>query len=226
MSKTIRKTYPLDFSIGVLVIIFGLVFFLSGQLFDSRQPEVESLLQSNYVGQFLVSVATMVMILILWEEVLFPVKVKPVEDGLLFRNHETKLKVQALIYLIIPVIIVYVYLNFEVSTFRYFGWAGICLVLPVVGALVSGINNYNDFLKLTTSHIEYKDNEREGSIELGSISKIKILKDEKKYAHKLQLELKEGEPLVIDLDEMELEAFYEAIEEYITTTYSAMYVGK
>ena len=224
MSQTIRKTYPKDFSIGVMVIIFGLVFFLSGQLFASRQAESDSFLQSIYVGQFLVSVAVLVMVLILWEEILFPVKVKPVENGVLFRNHGTKLVVQAIIYLIIPAIIIYLYFTFEISTVRFFVWAGICLILPVLGALKSGINNYNDFLQLTTHSISYKDNDKEGDIPLSSISSIKILTDEKKYAHKLELKMKGGHQLIIDIDEMELEAFLESIENYIEEQYTDIFV--
>lgn len=220
MTKIIRKTLPRDISVGVLVIIFAIVFFLAGQLFEKNQPNIEQF-TSIYLGEFLVSTAVIVMILILWEEILFPVKIKPDGDGLLFRNHATKLIVQALIYLIIPAIVVFLALTYKVSPFRFYGWAAVCTILPVVGKLVSGINNYNDFLKLTTSSIAYKNNEKEGVIELKDIQQIRMIKDDSNDLQKLELNLTSGAPITIDLDEMELEAYYESIEEYITTHYKS-----
>ena len=155
MTKTIRKTYPRDFSIGVLIIIFTCVFFLAGQLFEKHQPNLSDYL-NMYVAYFLVSLAVLVMILILWEEILFPVTIKPEGDGLIFRNHRTKLKIQALFFLSIPAIIVFLFLNYEVNTFRFFGWAAVNMGLPILGKLISGINNYNDFLTLTSSTLNTK----------------------------------------------------------------------
>ncbi|WP_258102532.1 heavy metal transporter [Marinoscillum sp. MHG1-6] len=220
MTKTIRKTLPRDVSLGILIIIFGLVFFLSGQLFETRQSEVGGLIHNLYFGEFLVSTAVIIMVLILWEELLFPVKILPADDGLVFRNHRTKLKIQAFIYLTIPVIVVFLYSTFEVNLFRFFAWAGVCLALPVAGKLVSGINNYNDFLKLTGSVIEYKNNELEGAFVINDIKKMELTKDDTGDLQKLNLDLANGDSVIIDLDEMELEAYYESIEEYIHTHYS------
>lgn len=221
MTKTIRKTYPKDFSIGVLIIIFTCVFFLAGQLFEKHQPNLSGFL-NMYVAYFLVSLAVLIMILILWEEILFPITIKPEGDGLIFRNHRTKLKIQALIYLSIPAIVVFIYFNFEVNTFRFFGWAAVCMILPVIAKLISGINNYNDFLTLTSSYIEYKNNALEGKIPLSDIQSMEISKDAKGLHQKLILELKSGDPLTIDMDEMELEDFYEAIDDYIAEQYKTI----
>ena len=221
MTKTIRKTYPRDFSIGVLIIIFTCVFFLAGQLFEKHQPNLSDYL-NMYVAYFLVSLAVLVMILILWEEILFPVTIKPEGDGLIFRNHRTKLKIQALFFLSIPAIIVFLFLNYEVNTFRFFGWAAVNMGLPILGKLISGINNYNDFLTLTSSYIEYKNNELEGKFEVSDIQSMHINKDDKGLHQKLVLEFKSSESVTIDMDEMELEDFYESIDEYIAEHYKSL----
>ena len=218
MTKTIRKTYPRDFSIGVLAIIFVIVFFLSGQLFV-KQPEVG--FSSIYLGEFLVSAAVVIMVLIMWEDILFPLTIKPVDDGLLFRNHQTKLMVQVAIYLTIPTIVLFLYLTYEVSTFHFFAWAAVCLILPVVGKLVSGINNYHDFLKLTGTEIQYKNNEKEGIFSMKDVHRIQLVKDDSDLLQKLELKLTSGDPVTIDLDEMELEDFYDSIEEYVSNHYQA-----
>lgn len=217
--KVVRKTYRRDVSFGLMVIIFAVVFFLAGQLFEKHQPNVRGLIDLN-LGRSLVSVAVIVMVLILWEEILFHVHIKPVDDGLLFRNHGTKLKVQILIYLIIPVIIVFLYLTYEVSAFRFFGWAAVCTLLPIIGKLRSGIKNYNDFLKLTGNSIQYKNNQEEGTFALSEVSAIQLIKDEGNVLHKVKLDRKGGEPVTIDLDEMELEDYYESINEYIVEHYA------
>ena len=51
MTKIIRKTLPRDISVGVLVIIFAIVFFLAGQLFEKNQPNIEQF-TSIYLGSF------------------------------------------------------------------------------------------------------------------------------------------------------------------------------
>ena len=218
MTKVIRPTYQKDVSIGILAIIFALTFLLSGQLFENKQPELGGIL-NIYFAESLVSLAVVLMVIILWEELLFSVKVKPDEDGLVFRNHQTKLWIQGVIYIFIPIIIVYLYLTFNVSAFRFFSWATVCMLLPIVGKLVSGINNYNDFLKIHDDSIEYKNNEEEGIYKVVDIGSIEILKDVKNGTHKIQLSLKDESQVVIDLDEMELEEYYETIEEYMFLHY-------
>lgn len=221
MTKTIRKTYPKDFSIGILIILFTLVFFLAGQLFEKTEHDSNGFL-SIYLGELLVSTAVIIMVLILWEEFLFPVTIKPEGDGLIFRNHRTKLKIQALTYLSIPAIVAFLYFNFEVNTFRFFGWAGVVMILPVIGRLISGINNYNDFLTLTSSYIEYKNNEKEGRFEVEKITSLQLTKGGTGLLQKLIVSFKQGEPVTIDLDEMELEDYFDAIEEYVSNHYETL----
>jgi hypothetical protein len=174
------------------------------------------------LGELLASFAVIIMILILWEEILFPVKIRPHGDGLIFRNHATKLLVQAIIYLFIPAIVVFLFLTYDVSTFRFFGWAAVIIVLPIIGKLVTGINNYNDFLILTASTIEYKNNEKEGVFALKDIEQIRIFKDESQDHQKIEVHQSSGETVVFDLDEMELDAYYDAIDEYIETNYKSL----
>jgi hypothetical protein len=93
--------------------------------------------------------------------------------------------------------------------------------VPVAGKLISGIKNYNDFLKLTDDTIEYKNNEEEGVLHVKDIQQIILIKDETNVLHKIQLIMTNNE-VTIDLDEMELEAYYKTIEEYMAIHYSSL----
>lgn len=222
MRKIIRPTYPVEFSIGLLILIFVLSFLLSSQIFDVRWHE---LMEGSdaYFGMLLVSVAVIIMVLILWEEFLFPVKVKPGQDGVTFRNHRTKLKTQLLIYCIIPVIYSFVYFYFDINLVRFVIWATICTVVPVAIKLFSGINNYNDFLKLTDNAIEYKNNKKSGVFAVKEIQRLKLIRDERNVMHKIEVSTPQGTQ-VIDLDEMELEAFLNAIDQFVTSHYKGLLV--
>src|SRR5262249_18495530 len=132
MAKIIRPTYPKGFSVGMLLLIFVLSAFLSSQIFNVTWRVI--LKGSNVaLGMALVGIAVVIVALILWEEFLFPVHIKPKEDQVVFRNHRTKLKTQILIYTLIPAIFVFIYFYYEVNQVRFFIWASICTVVPVVG---------------------------------------------------------------------------------------------
>jgi hypothetical protein len=215
MKKIIRPTYPAEFSIGVLLLVFAISFLVSHQIFAVPFHGLEEN-QHVYFGMFLVATAVTIMILIMWEEILFPIKVKQVEGGMVFRNHRKKLQAQSLIYLAIPTIFVFIYFEFEVNHFRFFIWAAVCMILPLLEKIVSGINNYNDFLKLTTYKIEYKNNEKVGNFEMKTIKNISVDKDERK----IQLVFTNNDSTTIDLDEMELDDFFESIYKFVTTHYT------
>jgi hypothetical protein len=221
MAKVIRKTLPLEVSIGLLLLIFAMAYLLSGQIFASTAAN-ES--RNVYLGMFLASTAVIIMVVVLWEELLFPVKIKPDQGEVVFRNHRTKLKIQVLIYFTIPLIFVYIFLNYDLNQVRFSIWAAIGVILPVAAKLISGIKNYNDFLKLTDEFISYKNNEKEGSFLVNQIKQISLIKDERKVLHKLELKLNNSEIIVIDLDEMELEAFLDTIEGYITIHFKKLLV--
>jgi hypothetical protein len=224
MGKVIRPSYQKEFSVGLLIMIFVVSFFLSTQVFITHSSDAEDGL-NLYLGMFLVSTCVIIMVLVLWEELFFAVKIKPVGGGFVFRNHSTKLITQILIYCAIPVIFVFIYLEYEVNHIRYFIWAGICTIVPIAGKLLSGIKNYNDFLRLTTSEIQYKNNEKEGTYQLKDIQQITLIKDERTVLHKIQLSTP-GEQVIIDLDEMELEAFYIAIDQFLNANYKSLIKGK
>jgi len=217
MAKIIRKTLPLEISIGLLLLIFILSFLLSGQIFAEHNEG-----KNLYLGMSLVSAAVVIMVMVLWEELFFPVKIKSEQGGVIFRNHGTKLKIQVLIYCSIPVIFGFIYLNYEVNQIRFIIWAGIGTILPVAAKLISGINNYNDFLKLTDATITYKNNKKVGSFDLNQIQQITLIKDERNVLHKLQLLMTNSNAVTIDLDEMELDAFVDTIDEYITLHYNSL----
>ena len=218
MRKVIRSTYPAEFSLGLLFLIFAISGLLSHQIFDVPLHTIGDE-ENVYLGMFLVSAAVIIMVLIIWEEILFPIKVKEKNGGVVFKNHITKLKVQILIYSLIPAIFVFVYFEYEVNHIRFFIWAAVCMIPPVLEKLVSGINNHNDFLNLNKDKIAYKNNEKEGSYRISDILNISMLKDERDIIHKIELVLKTNDSVIIDLDEMELEDYYIYIEKFITSRY-------
>jgi hypothetical protein len=217
MGKIIRRTYSLEISIGLLLLVFVISFFLSGQIFRTSHAEVNG--NNIYFGMFLVSCAFIVMSLVLWEEFLFPIKVKPEKGGYIFRNHRTKLKQQILFYLLIPVIFTVVYFNFELNFLRFLIWAGVCILLPVAGKLISGIKNYNDFLKLTDEGIEYRNNQKMGKYALGDLKGLQLVRDDRSVLHRIKLILINNDEVLIDLDEMELEAFIPAIDQFVNSRF-------
>jgi hypothetical protein len=221
MAKIIRPTYPVEFSVGLLLLIFGLSSFLSLDIFQVKWHDVK---EGNVpvLGMALAGTAVVIMMLIVWEEFLFPVHIKPTEDKVIFRNHNTKLVTQVLIYCAIPLIAIYIYLNYAISHFSFFIWAAICIIPPVIGKLISGIKNYNDFLKLTNDAIEYKNNEKEGILLVSEIREIVLIKDEGKVLHKIQVFMQNNREVIIDLDEMELEAYYQTIDGFVKGHYKAL----
>jgi hypothetical protein len=222
MGKIIRPRYPVEFSVGLLLLIFGLSLFFSHEIF--RIPGVHPD-ERMYFGMFLVSSSIIIMLLVLWEEFLFPVSVKPIEKGLVFRNHRNKLKTQALIYIIIPVIFVFIYLNYKVNIVPFIVCASICILVPVLGKLLSGIKNYNDFLKLTKESIEYKNNTKIGFFLITDIQHITLIKDVRNVLHKIQLLTASNNEVTIDLDEMELEEYYHSINKFISVYYKNLLKG-
>jgi hypothetical protein len=222
MKKTIRSTYPVELSVGLLILIFFLSFILSSSLFDVPWRELMEGRDTHAgFGMLLISSAVLVMVLILWEEFLFPLKVKHQDGGVVFRNHRNKLNSQLLIYCLIPAIFVFVYLNFEVHKIRFYIWATICIAVPVVVKLVSGLKNYNDFLKLTDKAIEFKNNQKSAVFAIGDIQRIKLMRDQDKVLHKMEVTTHAGSQ-IIDLDEMELDAFLAAIDRYASEHYRAL----
>jgi hypothetical protein len=221
MAKIIRPAYPLEFSIGLLLLIFVLSSFLSFEIFDVKWHQVMAG-GRPLLGMILAGLAVVIMSLILWEEFLFPVRLKPAKDQIIFRNHFTKLKTQALIYCAIPVIVGFVYSTYDVSTFPFFIWASICLIAPLAGKLISGIKNYNDFLKISDGTIEYKNNEKEGVLPLRDVREIILIRDEEDVLHKLEVVMANDKSVIIDLDEMELEAYYDTIDDFIQSHYKAV----
>jgi hypothetical protein len=224
MRKVIRPTYPAEFSIGMLALIFIISCLLSHQIFDVPFSDLDQN-KSVYFGMFLVGIAVVIMLLIIWEEILFPIRAKEVQGGVIFRNHAAKLKTQLLIYCSIPAIFGFIYFEYDVNHLRFFIWAAVCIASPIVEKIASGINNYNDFLELTNDKIEFKDNEKEGCFEIKEIQSITIIKDERNIIHKIQLLLTNNDNVTIDLDEMELDAFYDSIYKFITIHYKHLLKG-
>jgi hypothetical protein len=220
MAKIIRPTYPKEFSIGMLILLFVLSSFLSFEIFAVKWHDVMER-TSPIVGMALAGVAVVIMSLIVWEEFLFPIHIKPAEDEIIFRNHFTKLKTQVLVYCAIPIIVGLVYFNYEVSLFPFFIWATICMIVPA-GKLLSGIKNYNDFLKISNDAIEYKNNEKEGKLRVSEIKEIVPIRDEANVLHKIQVLMLNNSQTIIDLDEMELEPYYQTIDEFIKGHYNLL----
>lgn len=224
MRKIIRPSYPTEITIGLLLLIFVLSFFLSSQLFTIPWTDLRQGVDV-YMAMLFVSCSVVAMILIIWEELLFPIKVVQVERGMIFRNHPNKLLTQLLLYISIPIIFSLVYIFYEVKTVRFLVWAAICGGVPIVVKLISGVNNYWDFLTLTQDFIAYKDNAKEGTFSLTDIQGLEMIKDDTDALIKLKVKLNNTETVVIDLDAMELEDFYDTIEEYLISNYTFITVS-
>jgi len=218
MGKIIRSAYPLDFSIGLLLLIFGMACLLSHQIFDVPVHEIHDS-EGLYFGMFLASLAVIIMVIIVWEEILFPLKIKEIPGGIVFRNHHTKLIVQLFIYCSIPAILGFIYFEYEVNHFRFFMWSAVCMLPPIIEKIISGVNNYNDYLKLTQDTIEYKNNEKEGTFAVSHIQKIIIIRDDRNFLHKIEIVPEKESSVIIDLDEMELDDFYTFIDQFLTSKY-------
>lgn len=225
MKKLIRPTYPIEFSIGLLLLIFFISLLLSLQVFATPIHELNQN-QGVYFGMFLVSSAVVLMVVIMWEEILFPIRVKELSHGMVFRNRRKKLKFQALIYCAIPAIFIFVYIEFEINLFRFILWGAFCIIPPIAEKLISGITNYNDFLTLTDKKIAYKNNKKEGHFEVDKIVQVRILNDTQGIIKNIQLLLKNATTVTIDLNEMELSAYYEYISDFIKTHYKEFYIEK
>ena len=221
MAKIIRPTYPMEFSIGLLLLIFLLSALISFEIFDARWHDVMEG-QGPVQGMMLSGIAVVIVALILWEEFLFPVRIKSVEDQIVFRNHFTKLKTQVLIYCVIPVIVIFIYLNYEISPLAFFIWASVCLIVPIVGKFLSGIKNYNDFLKLTSDAIEYRNNKKAALMPVSEIIGIIMIRDDADVLYKVKVMMRNRTEVIIDLDEMELEAYYQTIDRFIMAHYDSL----
>jgi hypothetical protein len=221
MAKIIRSTYPKEISIGLLLLVLVITAFLSLRIFDGPAARLNEG-KNIYLGAAMVGSAVVIMMLVLWEEFLFPIRVKLDGDVVVFQNHRSKLKKQALIFCPIPLIFIAVYTLYAVNLLAFSIWAAICIISPIAGKLISGIKNYNDFLKLTDDRLEYKNNEKEGGYELKHVQQIVLLKDETKVLHKIQLILTNGQSVLIDLDEMELEDYCVSIDEYLNKHYASL----
>jgi len=221
MSKLIRPTYPLEVNIFILTIIFLLSCFFSHEMFENHFRDRDDTYK-GYAGMVLIGVAVLLMVLIVWEEILFQVKLQQVDGGLIFRNHQTKLITQLIIYGVITTIFFFIYFQYQVKLLHFIIWVAVCMVPPVIDKIISGINNYFDFLKLTDTTIAYKNNELEGSFDVKDIQNIVIIHDTGQMVHKIELLFLNNEKVTIDIDEMELEAFYVHIYEFISTHYKAL----
>ena len=217
MKKLVRPAYPIEVSVLMLCAIFLYTWFCSHQIFDGRLQYAEHR-KIAYVGMLLVGIAVVIATLVVWEELLFPVRIKHHEDTLKVRNHRRKLQIQVLLYLTIPMIFSVIYFTFKINLFHYLLWAAPCILIPIVVRLFSGIKNYNDYLMLSSSEIEYKNNEKEGKFPLAKVEYIRVIKDSHNTLSKLKLGVNNSE-VTIDLDEMELDAFYGTIQEFVQRTY-------
>jgi len=217
----IRPTFPMPLTILLVILIFIVTGIFSRHIFDIQFQHAEER-RAALLGMFLIGVACTLVMLILWEEILFPIKIKELDNGIKMSNHKLKLRVQVLLYLGIPLIFGFIYLNYHLNGIEFYIWFAACMAIPLVTKLLSGINNYNDFLRLTSTEIEYKNNEKEGSYSLDTVKYIRIVKDKHDFLSKIIVGLNNSTELTIDVDEMELEAYYEAITKFITENYQPL----
>ena len=216
--KLIRASFPVELNVLIVLSVLLFTAFFSYQVFDITFHEREDR-QAAYWGMLFIGLAVILVTLIVWEEILFPIKIRVLENGIKLSNNQQKLKVQVMLYLGIPVLFAIVYYRYHLHHIHFFTWLAICMGVPVLTKLFSGIKNYNDFLTLTDTEIEYKNNEKEGCFQLSTVSAMRIVKDKHEMLSKIILLMNDSKEVTIDIDEMELEAFYEVIIIFIYEHY-------
>ncbi|MDB5271821.1 MAG: putative heavy metal rane efflux protein [Chitinophagaceae bacterium] len=215
----VRSSYPVEFTAIVLISIFLLSAVFTHYMFDFSSDDAAER-ESIYFGMGWAGLAVILVTFIVWDELLFHVKLKKApEDVILFRNSPNKLIIQIILYLGIPAICIFIYFNYKINTIYFVLWAAACLVIPLIKKISSGINNYNDFLLFSPAKIEYKNNKKTGTFPISDITFLKIIKNEAIWSEKLEIGTKETS-VIIDLNEMELEEFFEYIELYIHDHYA------
>jgi hypothetical protein len=169
-------------------------------------------------GMGLIGIAVVLMTLIIWEEILFHVKVKEIKGGLIFRNQRKKIRTQLLLFIPIPVIFTFIYQEYDIKFSHFLVWAAVCILLPAIEIVVSGIRSRRNFLKLTSRMIKYKNNGKEGCFDTKDIQNITIIK-ENRFIKKIQVFFTNNDNVIIDIDEMHLHAFYDSIYTFIKIHY-------
>lgn len=218
MKKVVRQAYPIEVRAMILAFIFLVACFFTRDIFNITIHYSEEQ-KTAYVGMLLVGSAIVIALLVMWEELLFPVVINKNDSVLKVRNHRRNLLAQTFVYLTIPAIFTIIYLYFNIRNMFHFEiWACICIVIPLVANIFSGIKNYNDFLSLSPTEIQYKNDEKEGKYLIGEIKYISLVKEHDNLPHKLILGVADAE-VCIDLDEMELHAYYENVQEFVFKTY-------
>jgi hypothetical protein len=218
MKKLIQTSYPAEINIIILFSLFLISCFFSYELFDVRFHNPDHL-KNAALGMVLVGVATVLMVLILWEEILFKAKAKEISGGLVFKNQRKKLKAQIFIFAFIPVIFGFIYLEYDLNLLHFIIWSTVCMVIPAIEIIIAGINNHKNYLTLTNRMIQYKNNNREGSFETKNVRNITLIKDEKSFIKKIQVLFTNNNKVIIDIDEMHLHAFCDPIYKFMKTNY-------
>ncbi|HWZ23553.1 MAG TPA: hypothetical protein VNW06_12910 [Cytophagaceae bacterium] len=217
MRTLVRPTYPPGVNFVILAFMFFIASFSSYEMFDVRVHNPHHL-KNAFFGIVLVGVSVVLMTMIIWEEILFHIKVKEITGGLIFRNQRKKTKMQVLLFLPIPAIFTFVYQEYDLKVSHFMIWAAVCIVLPAIEIVVSGINSHRNYLKLTGRMIKYKNNKKEGCFNTKDIQNITVVK-EKKFITKIQLLFANNDQVVIDLEEMHLHEFYDSIYKFIKIHY-------
>jgi hypothetical protein len=217
MKTLVRPTYPTNVNVIILTFMFFVASFFSYEMFDVHFHDPHHFRNAR-PGMGLMGVSVVLMILIMWEEILFHVKVKEIKGGLIFRHQRQKMKTQILLFLPIPAIFIFVYQEYDLKVSHLMIWAAVCILLPAIEIVVSGINSHRNFLKLTSRMIKFKNNNKEGTFETKNIKNITIIK-EKRFIQKIQLLFTNNELVTIDIDEMHLHAFYDSIYAFIKIHY-------
>jgi hypothetical protein len=217
MRNLVRPTYPPGVNFVILAFMFFIASFSSYEMFDVHVHNPHHL-KNAFFGIALVGFSVVLMTMIIWEEILFHIKVKEISGGLIFRNQRRKTRMQILLFLPIPAIFTFVYQEYDLKVSHFIIWATVCIILPAIEIIVSGINSHRNYLKLTSRMIKYKSNKKEESFNTNDIQNITVVK-ERKFITKIQLLLANNDKVTIDLEEMHLQEFYDSIYKFIKIHY-------
>jgi multisubunit Na+/H+ antiporter MnhB subunit len=220
MKKPLQPAKSIELDVFIISLVFLIVFFFSSQIFEVSFNDPG---QRNIActGMLIIATAAILLTLIVWENLLFSLQIKSVEDGVKVGNHNKKNVFQAFFYLAILVLFLFVFLYYPINRFYYTLWFSFFAAVPILHKLIYSARNRNSFLKLTTSEIQFQNQQKKGRFYLKNIQYIRIVKGAKNSIAKLRLGVDNSE-VTIDLDEMKVDAFYDKIAEYIKKNYTTL----
>ena len=220
MKKLLYPVQRLELDILAICLIFLIALFFSNPVFDLSYKEPNHRLTA-YTGMFLVGMAAVLLTLIVWENLLFYLRLRFVEDGVKVCNPTRKNVIQGLLYAGMLLLFLVIYVYYPVNEFYFRLWFSLFATIPIVHKITYKFRSSNPLLKLTRSEIQFRNRRKMGRFYVKNIQYIRIIKGAKDSISKLRLGVDDDE-VTIDLDEMNVDPFNDNITDYIKKNYTTL----